>query len=64
MIVFTCPECGYELREWMIATYPPIHVVDCQNCGYYHEKRDTITAVPYTAETTNLTVAHHTYGEN
>lgn len=64
MIVFTCPECGYELRKWVIDTYPPIYVVDCPNCGYHHEKRDTITAVPYTAETIDLTVVYHTYGEN
>lgn len=64
MIVFICPECGHELREQVVCTYPPTHVVDCPNCGYHHEKRDTITVMPYTAETTGLTTVYHPYGEN
>lgn len=64
MIVFTCPWCGYELRESVICTIPPIHVVDCPNCGYHHEEKGTVTATPYTANTTNLTMEYRPYGEN
>lgn len=64
MIVFACPECGYELREQVVCTYPPFHVVDCPNCGYHNEKLDTITAVPYTVDTSDLTILHRPYGKN
>ena len=37
MIVYTCPKCGENLRETMIATYPPIPRKECPNCGWEWE---------------------------
>ena len=33
MIVYTCPKCGGELFEKMIAVYPPIPMKTCTKCG-------------------------------
>ena len=48
MIVFTCPECGGDLRYSDICTYPPIHVAECPVCGWREEKRENIKRIPYT----------------
>lgn len=30
-IIETCPKCGFDLIEEVIATYPPIYVKKCYN---------------------------------
>ena len=47
IIVYTCPECGEELEEEVLASYPPIYVTRCRSCGWKLEKQDDILKIPY-----------------
>ena len=66
MIVYTCPECGYDLRESVVCTMPPVYVADCPNCGWHHERRGSDMRVPYPYAITGETscVLQYPYGEN
>ena len=37
IIIETCPKCGHDLHDVIIATYPPIPKKECFNCGWYWE---------------------------
>ena len=48
IIIETCPECGHELLNVMICTYPPIPKKECLNCGWSWEgKPEEIIRVPF-----------------
>ena len=34
MIIETCPKCGHDLHDLVLATYPPIPQKKCFNCGW------------------------------
>lgn len=60
MIIQTCPKCGADLHEMMLASAPPIHVKECLSCGYRYERREEVIRVPFVepeeAETTTTSV--------
>lgn len=35
MIIETCPKCGHDLEQMMLACYPPIPKKYCPYCGWY-----------------------------
>ena len=37
IIIETCPKCGHDLHDLVIATNPPIPKKECFNCGWYWE---------------------------
>lgn len=37
-LVYTCPNCGADIEEHIIATYPPITKRFCRNCGWSYEE--------------------------
>lgn len=49
IIIETCPECGHDLMQSVIATYPPINQKDCPYCGWHWEQqeKDTVLRVPF-----------------
>lgn len=48
IVVYTCPECGHDLRETTIATYPPIYRKECPNCHWYWESTpEPIKRIPF-----------------
>ena len=48
IIIETCPICGSDLVDLMIATYPPVPKKQCPSCGWSSEgKQDKIVRVPY-----------------
>lgn len=47
MIVYTCPECGGDLRFSTILTYPPTNITECPFCGWREEKMEKIERTPY-----------------
>lgn len=50
-IIYTCPNCGGDLSEIMIATNPPIYTKVCHNCGWsVEEPRESIVRIPYAEE--------------
>lgn len=34
IIIETCPKCGYDLKDLIITTYPPIPQKKCFSCGW------------------------------
>lgn len=34
IIIETCPECGHDLQDLVLTTYPPIPQKKCINCGW------------------------------
>ena len=50
-IIYTCPDCGNDLMDIMIATNPPIAIKECPSCGWrYEEKSAGIKRVPFKPE--------------
>ena len=37
ILIETCPKCGAELQNIVIATFPPIPQKKCFNCGWSWE---------------------------
>lgn len=60
MLVYTCPKCGKDLQFTVVATYPPINVAECPNCGWREEKGDKIERIPYKA----ITVGNDVYSKD
>ena len=48
ILVETCPKCGAELQNIVIATYPPIPQKKCFRCGWsWTEKPEKIVYKPF-----------------
>ena len=48
IIIETCPKCGHDLQDLVIATYPPIPKKECPSCGWYWEgKPEQVIRVPF-----------------
>ena len=48
IIIETCPKCGHDLIDIMIATYPPIPRKECWNCGWSWEgEQEEVVRVPF-----------------
>ena len=47
-IIYTCPECGGDLQEQILTSYPPIRKVVCHQCGWSYEyPRDDAVRIPF-----------------
>ena len=48
IIIETCPKCGHDLVDIMLASYPPIPKKECWNCGWsWKGKREEVVRVPF-----------------
>lgn len=48
IIIETCPICGEDLFEYMIATNPPIPKKECLACGWsWTGKQEEVIRVPF-----------------
>lgn len=48
IIIETCPKCGHDLYDEIIATYPPIPRKVCYNCGWSWEGQpEQVVRVPF-----------------
>ena len=48
IIIETCPKCGADLIDTIIATSPPIPRKVCPNCSWHLEgKREEIKRIPF-----------------
>ena len=59
MIIYICPNCGEDLKEVVLASYPPQYKVYCPKCNWENiEKPDEIVRVPYLqiSKISNLTI--------
>ena len=63
MIIETCPQCGGDLVNYIITTYPPIPGKKCMSCGWSWEGRgEEIKRVPFDPdrkEENKTTVEYH-----
>lgn len=50
MVVYTCPKCGSDLQEEVLASNPPQYRKFCIQCGWSHteSEREEIYRIPYT----------------
>ena len=50
-IIYTCPHCGEDLQEYVVAaTNPPILIIRCKRCGWEAEaakEYEKIIRIPY-----------------
>lgn len=52
MIIETCPECGHDLVDLVLTTYPPIPQKKCFNCGWeWTGEREEVVRVPFGGNT-------------
>ena len=56
-IIYTCPKCGADLEEIVLASNPPQHQKRCRSCGWEHTEREDVVRIPYSVPNinTNLT---------
>ena len=48
IIIETCPQCGHDLIDEVICTYPPIPRKRCPNCGWSWEgEKEEVIRVPF-----------------
>lgn len=54
IIIETCPKCGHDLHDVMIATYPPIPKKECWNCGWsWTGEPEEIVRMPFGGNSMN-----------
>lgn len=55
IIIETCPKCGHDLTDLVIATYPPIPQKKCFGCGWeWTGEREEIVRVPFGGNSLNV----------
>lgn len=48
MIIETCPKCGHDLVDLILASNPPIPKKECLNCGWsWTGKPEAVIRVPF-----------------
>lgn len=48
IIIETCPKCGGDLVDIMLASYPPIHEKRCYHCGWgWTDQTEQIMRIPF-----------------
>ena len=61
IIIETCPQCGHDLQDEVICTYPPIPRKVCWNCGWsWTGEREKIKRVPFGGNTNTFTEKDNT----
>lgn len=61
IVIETCPNCGHDLRDEVICTYPPIPRKVCWNCGWsWTGKPEKIVRVPFGGNTNTFTEKDNT----
>ena len=56
IIIEICPECGHDLQDLVIATYPPIPQKRCFNCGWsWIGEPEEVVRMPFGGNSLNTT---------
>lgn len=64
IIIETCPKCGHDLKDLMIATYPPIPKKECWNCGWsWTGEPEEVIRMPFGGNTNVATTTTTLNGE-
>ena len=53
MIIYTCPDCGHDLQEFILCSNPPKTQYNCPACGWHkiEDAHEQIVRVPYGGNT-------------
>lgn len=55
IIIETCPKCGHDLHDVMIASFPPIPKKECFNCGWsWTGEPEQVMRVPFGGNSLNV----------
>lgn len=55
IIIETCPKCGHDLTDLVLATYPPIPQKKCFGCGWeWTGEREEIVRIPFGGNSLNV----------
>lgn len=55
IIIETCPECGHDLVDLVLTSYPPIPAKQCPRCGWHWVgEREEVVRVPFGGNTYSL----------
>ncbi len=55
IIIETCPKCGHDLTDLVVATYPPIPQKRCFGCGWeWTGEPERIMRVPFGGNSLNV----------
>ena len=55
-IIETCPKCGHDLINIMLASNPPIPKKECWNCGWSWEgEPEKVIRIPFGGNDLNIT---------
>lgn len=46
-IIYTCPKCGADLEELMLASNPPQYQQQCRSCGWKHTEQEAVVRIPF-----------------
>jgi len=46
-IIETCPECGSDLGNEILLTYPPRKAWRCYKCGWSYSEQEEVVRVPF-----------------
>lgn len=44
-IIYTCPQCGSDLEEYIITTNPSINRKVCKNCGWTSDEEKPLKVI-------------------
>lgn len=59
-IIYTCPKCGNDLDEIVLASYPPQYKKSCSKCGWSITERikkdENIKRIPYPLESNPVAI--------
>lgn len=64
IIIETCPKCGHDLQDLVLATYPPIPKKECFSCGWsWTGEPEEVVRVPFGGNTNVATTTTTLNGE-
>lgn len=46
-IIYTCPKCGADTQETILASYPPKRRIRCTKCDWEDTEESEVARVPY-----------------
>ena len=55
MIIYTCPKCGHDLHDLVLASNPPVSKKECWNCGWsWTGESEEVIRIPFGGNSLNM----------
>ena len=56
MIIYTCPKCGHDLHDIVLASNPPISKKECWSCGWsWTGESEEVVRIPFGGNSLDIT---------